>query len=104
MPTTTCSLTCAVRSALCAVAVVFLAPDHAAAAFLLPGFIETTIASGLRQPTAMALAPDGRIFVCEQAGALRVISSGGALMPDPFVTVTTTSAGERGLLGVAFDP
>ncbi|MBZ4417601.1 PQQ-dependent sugar dehydrogenase [Myxococcus sp. RHST-1-4] len=51
----------------------------------------------------MALAPDGRIFVCEQGGALRVIQN-GVLLSEPFVTVTTDNQGERGLLGVAFDP
>src|SRR6185503_12450835 len=28
----------------------------------------------------------------------------GALLPTPFLTVTVNSSGERGLLGVAFDP
>jgi glucose/arabinose dehydrogenase len=51
----------------------------------------------------MALAPDGRIFVCEQGGNLRVIKN-GTLLPTPFLTVTVDSSGERGLLGVAFDP
>src|SRR5262245_43591007 len=104
MPTMTRSFTFAIRSALCGAALMLFAPASAGAAFLPPGFSETTIASGLRQPTAMALAPDGRIFVCEQAGALRVISNSGTLLPNPFVAVTTTAAGERGLLGVAFDP
>ena len=51
----------------------------------------------------MAFAPDGRLFVCQQTGALRVISN-GTLLPTPFVTVTTDSFFERGLLGVTFDP
>jgi glucose/arabinose dehydrogenase len=51
----------------------------------------------------MALAPDGRIFVCQQGGALRVIKN-GVLLATPFLTVTVDSSGERGLLGVAFDP
>ena len=55
-----------------------------------PGFTETSYA-GLTSPTAMALAPDGRIFVCEQAGKLRVIKN-GALLPTPFVTLTVDSA------------
>ncbi|MFA6958963.1 MAG: PQQ-dependent sugar dehydrogenase [Thermoanaerobaculia bacterium] len=66
------------------------------------GFSETTV-SGLTAPTAMAIAPDGRIFVCQQTGALRVIRN-GALLATPFTTVTVDSTGERGLLGVAFDP
>jgi glucose/arabinose dehydrogenase len=51
----------------------------------------------------MAFAPDGRLFVCQQGGALRVIKN-GALLATPFVTVSTDPAGERGLLGIAFDP
>jgi glucose/arabinose dehydrogenase len=72
------------------------------AATLPAGFTETSI-TGLTNPTAMAVAPDGRIFVCEQGGALRVIKN-QALLATPFVTLTVSSTGERGLLGVAFDP
>ena len=67
------------------------------------GFTDTLVANGLTNPTAMAFAPDGRIFVCQQGGALRVIKN-GVLLPTPFLTVTVNSQGERGLLGVAFDP
>lgn len=59
--------------------------------------------SGLSSPTAMEIAPDGRVFVCEQGGALRVVKN-GALLSTPFLTVSTDAAGERGLLGIAFDP
>jgi glucose/arabinose dehydrogenase len=75
----------------------------ALAATVPPGFSETILTSGLTDPTAMAMAPDGRIFVCEQGGALRVIKN-NALLATPFVTLTVNSSGERGLLGVAFDP
>ena len=34
---------------------------------------------------------------------MRVIKN-GALLPTEFASVTTTSSGERGLLGIAFDP
>lgn len=77
--------------------------DRLAPATLPTGFSETLIASGLSRPTAMAFAPDGRLFVCEQGGKLRVID-GGTLLATPFVTLTVSSVGERGLLGVAFDP
>jgi glucose/arabinose dehydrogenase len=73
------------------------------AATVPQGFTDTLVASGLNTPTAMAIAPDGRIFVCQQGGALRVIKN-GVLLPTPFLTVRTTAIGERGLLGVAFDP
>src|SRR5258706_2719052 len=68
-----------------------------------PGFGETAIATGLHGPTAMAFAADGRLFVTEQTGALRVIEN-NHLLTTPFVTLRVTSAGERGLLGVTFDP
>ncbi len=67
------------------------------------GFTDTLVASGLSTPTAMAIAPDGRIFVCEQGGALRVIKN-GALLTTPFLTLPVDASGERGLLGIAFDP
>ena len=67
------------------------------------GFADSTVVSGLSAPTAMAFAPDGRLFVSEQGGAMRVVKN-GALLADPFVTLRVDSAGERGLLGVAFDP
>lgn len=72
-------------------------------ATLPAGFTESLVANGLSNPTAMAFAPDGRIFVCLQGGELRVVKN-GVLLPTPFLTVNTDSAGERGLLGIAFDP
>ena len=75
----------------------------ATAATVPAGFNDAVVASGLNNPTAMALAPDGRIFVCQQGGVLRVIKN-GALLATPFLTVTVDSSGERGLLGIAFDP
>jgi glucose/arabinose dehydrogenase len=51
----------------------------------------------------MAFAPDGRLFVCEQGGAVRVIEN-DVLLSTPFVTISVDSSGERGLLGIAFDP
>jgi glucose/arabinose dehydrogenase len=75
----------------------------ASAATLPAGFTETLVASGLVRPTAMAIAPDGRIFVCEQDGRLRVIRD-GVLLDAPFHTLSVNSSGERGLLGIAFDP
>ncbi len=75
----------------------------ALAAQLPPGFVENPVATGLQSPTAMEFAPDGRLFVTQQGGDLRVIKN-GALLATPFVTLTVNSDGERGLLGVTFDP
>ncbi|HZA46261.1 MAG TPA: hypothetical protein VE568_13315 [Rubrobacter sp.] len=40
---------------------------------LLPGFTQAQVATSLQGPTHMAFAPEGRIFVTEQNGALRVV-------------------------------
>jgi glucose/arabinose dehydrogenase len=73
-------------------------------ATLPAGFSEAQI-SGLSNPTSFAIHPDGRIFVCEQAGTLRVVKN-GVLLPTPFTTIAVNfpAGTERGLLGVAFDP
>jgi uncharacterized repeat protein (TIGR03806 family) len=73
------------------------------AATLPPGFVEERVAQGFTGATAMDIAPDGRIFVCEQTGGLRIVKE-GKLLPEPFVSLTVDSSWERGLLGVAFDP
>ena len=93
------------RSPACRLVAVLLSlcTSPLAAATLPTGFAETQVASSLASPTAMAFAPDGRLFVAEQGGKLRVIKN-GTLLPTPFLTVTVNSNGERGLLGVTFDP
>ena len=67
------------------------------------GFTESAFAAGLDRPTALAFAPDGRLFVAEQDGNLRVVK-GGQLLPAPAVDLAVDDQGERGLLGIAFDP
>jgi glucose/arabinose dehydrogenase len=86
-----------------AAALAAILPGPSVAATLPAGFTETLVASGLSNATAMQFAPDGRLFVCQQGGALRVVKN-GALLATPFVTIAVDSNGERGLLGVAFDP
>jgi uncharacterized repeat protein (TIGR03806 family) len=67
------------------------------------GFSAEVVASGITGATAMAVAPDGRILVCEQTGALRIVKA-DVFLAAPFVTVNVDSSWERGLLGVALDP
>jgi glucose/arabinose dehydrogenase len=65
---------------------------------------DVVVAPGtISSATTMALVPDGRIFVAQQNGQLRVIKN-GAVLSTPFLTVPVTSTDERGLLGVALDP
>ena len=61
------------------------------------GFERVDFVSGFGSPTTMAFAPDGRLFVAEQGGSLRVIKD-GALLPTPFLTVSVISNREQGLL------
>jgi glucose/arabinose dehydrogenase len=87
------------------VALVSLAASSSAIASTLPaGFVETVVATGLTAPTSFEFTPDGRIFVCQQTGALRVVDESGKLLATPFITLTVNSSGERGLLGIALDP
>jgi glucose/arabinose dehydrogenase len=70
------------------------------------GFVDELIASGIPSPTAMQFSPDGRLFVAQQNGQLRVLTNANppVLLTTPFVSLTVSSSGERGLLGIAFDP
>ncbi|MEX2598905.1 MAG: PQQ-dependent sugar dehydrogenase [Dehalococcoidia bacterium] len=67
------------------------------------GFQETVFVDGLERPTAMAMAPDGRMFVAEQGGTLRIVED-SELLPEPFLEVPVTTEGERGLVGLVLDP
>lgn len=67
------------------------------------GFTRVQVASGINNPTAIAFAPDGRIFVTQQNGALKIIKN-GSLLPTSFLQLNVNSSGERGLLGIALDP
>jgi len=69
------------------------------------GFAKSQLTAGLRSPTAMTFAPDGQVFVAEQGGTLRIVKN-GQLLETPFVNISdkVDSNGERGLLGVEFDP
>src|SRR5437016_4035338 len=92
------------RSILLALSVISTAGFLSANAATPPArFTESQITNGLSSPTAMDFAPDGRLFVCLQGGNLRVIKN-SALLAAPFVSLIVDSSGERGLLGVAFDP
>jgi glucose/arabinose dehydrogenase len=82
---------------------VFIFQAIAYGAVLPQGFTEVAVASGLSRPTAMAFAPDGRLFVLEQDGDCRVIKN-GQLLAQPFLSISVENSGERGLLGIAFDP
>ena len=75
-------------------------------ATLPSGFTETAVAAGIASGTAMEFAPNGDLWVLEQAGAVKRFRP-GSTTADVVGNVSglgLSSAGERGLLGIAFDP
>lgn len=72
------------------------------AASLPSGFKETRIAKDL-DPVDLQIAPDGRIFLTEKNGKIRIIKN-DKLLDKPFMNLKVDNVNERGLLGLAFDP
>jgi len=66
-------------------------------------FSQVQVANGILNPTVMEFSPDGRLFVAKQTGELLIIKN-GSLLGQPFISLNVNSSGERGLLGIAFDP
>jgi len=89
--------------------VIFLLPQfhtvHAQTMTLPYGFVEDVIVDGLWLPTSFSIAPDGRIFVVEKAGVVRVWQN-GQMLPEPFIDMQNevNSALDRGMLSIAVHP
>lgn len=63
------------------------------------------VVDGAAFPTAIDIAPDGRLFYTEKAtGQVRVVTAAGELLSQPFATVPVVATSERGLLGIALHP
>lgn len=77
-------------------------PGEAKAATLPAGFTETKLLGSIN-PTALEVAPDGRVFLCIKSGAVRIYKN-GAWLDTPLLTVDADMSEERGLLGIALDP
>ena len=76
-------------------------PAHAAPP---PSFQNSlVVGTGLDSPSGFDIAPDGRIFVLEREGTVRIVKN-GQLLAQPFVDLPSSATGDRGLLGIAFDP
>src|SRR5918998_873714 len=74
------------------------------AATLPSGFTDSQVVSGLSNPTDMEFAPDGRLFVTEDAGKVRIAKPDGTLPTFLDISTKVDSLGERGLLALTFDP
>jgi glucose/arabinose dehydrogenase len=65
------------------------------------------VASGLDWPSTITATTDGTLYVNEtRSGLIRVIAADGTLRQEPFLDFSKRIAvdGERGLLGLVFDP
>lgn len=92
---------------LAATSVTFVALGSTDARGALPsGFQETVVLTGLTNPTAVQFAPDGRVFVAEKRGVIKVFDSLTDTTPDVFadLNVNVHNFWDRGLLGMALDP
>jgi glucose/arabinose dehydrogenase len=98
------------RAALCltlvAVAAAVLPGTASSAATLPSGFQESVAFSGLTNPTAVRFASDGRVFVAEKRGVIKVFDSLADTTPDVFadLNVNVYNFWDRGLLGLALAP
>jgi len=85
---------------------VALTPSAAAAIPTIPSDLEAhTIASGLQAPTAVAFAPDGRAFIAEKQGTVKVVLPTEAPRARLLIDIADHVAThvDRGLLGIAVD-
>ena len=71
-----------------------------------PGFEESTVLDGLTLPTAVRFAPDGRIFVAEKSGRIKVFDGFGDPAPEVYADLSRQvhDYWDRGMLGLALDP
>jgi glucose/arabinose dehydrogenase len=61
------------------------------------------VARRLETPWALAFARDGRLFVAERPGRIRLVA-GGRLQRKPVAVLKVVERGESGLMGLALDP
>ena len=97
----------AVAVALVAVGIATVAVGPAGAAPVVrTGFADNVVFAGLNQPTAIAFAPDGEVFVAEKTGIIERFDSIADGTPSQFADLRTQTHNfwDRGLLGLAVDP
>ncbi len=89
-----------------AIAALGASAPGAAASVLPSGFQDTTVFSGLHEPTKLRFAPDGRAFIAERKGKVLVFDSLSDKEPTVFADLSEMvyDRGDRGILGMALDP
>ncbi len=78
--------------------------DRTTPASLPDGFGLSLVTGNLTLPTALQESPDGRLFVTEKGGAIRVVQLDGTLVAAPALKLNVETESERGLLGITIDP
>src|SRR3954453_4785814 len=85
---------------------VAVTPEPRADAALPAGFTSTPVMTGLTLPTAVAFSPDGKVYVAEKSGIIRVYpnasSNSGTVFKD--LSSKVFDGWDRGLLGLTVDP
>ena len=81
-------------------------PPPVAGATLPTGFQDQTPITGLNLPTAVQFASDGRVFIAEKSGLIKVFDDLNDTTPTTFADLRTEvyNFWDRGLLGLALDP
>jgi glucose/arabinose dehydrogenase len=89
-----------------AVGLLAVLASTSAAQTLPSAFRDKVVFSGLTQPTAVAFSPDGRVFVAEKRGVIKVFASLTATTPTVFADLgaKTYNYWDRGMLGLALHP
>ena len=87
-------------------AVILAGQPATASASTPPGFSESTVFSGLNLPTNLRFSPDGRVFVAEKSGLIKVFDSAHDTTPTVFADLRTEvyNYWDRGLLGTRARP
>ncbi|MFC8131736.1 PQQ-dependent sugar dehydrogenase [Streptomyces sp. NPDC057302] len=76
--------------------------DESGASREAPKVVLTKVTTAAN-PTAGAAGPGGTVWIAERAGTVRILDHKGLGKPVLDITKETTTDGERGLLGIAFD-
>jgi glucose/arabinose dehydrogenase len=96
-------------ASVCALAllVTLLSPPAARAAVVPTGFQDEQVWGGLTNPVNIEFAPDGKVFVGEKGGEIKVFDSIADTTPSAFGTGLAPAVHDfwdRGMLGLAIDP
>ncbi len=85
---------------------IFVWGRESGAQTLPSGFSEQVVLSGLTEPTAVQFAPDGRVFVAEKSGLIKVFNKLGDATPTIFADLRANvyDFGKSGLRGLALHP